>query len=112
VDDVRLSWSFVRHHDGGSRPTPTVRAGPQSCMTYMLDDRPVWAGIGDNRSPLVLFPFSGLRMDDIQAVEVYRDLGEVPDEIRNSSFRPVWGEYGAYYERTCGITVFRTKARW
>ena len=81
-------------------------------MTYLLDDRPVRGGIGDNRSPLTLFPLSGLRMDDIQAVEVYRDLGEVPEEIRNSAFRPVWGKNLSYYELTCGITVFRTKVRW
>ncbi len=112
VDDVQISWAFTRHDDGGSRPTPTVRAGPHSCMTYMLDDRPIRAGVGDNRSPLSLFPLSGLRMDDIQAVEVYRDLSEVPAEIRNSAFRPVWGENLAYHELTCGITVFRTKLRW
>jgi hypothetical protein len=112
VEGVQMSWSFVRHDDGGTRPTPTVRAGPQSCMTYMLDDRPVRGGIGDNRSPLVLFPLAGLRMEDIQAVEVYRSLSEVPEEIRNSAFRPVWGKHGAYHELTCGITVFRTKARW
>ena len=112
VEDVQVSWAFVRHDDGGSRPTPTVRAGPHGCMTYMLDDRPVRAGVGDNRSPLALFPLSGLRMEDIQAVEVYRDLNEVPKEIRNSAFRPVWSENLSYYELTCGITVFRTKVRW
>ena len=112
VEGVQMSWSFTQHDDGGTRPMPTIKAGPQSCMTYMLDDRPVRGGIGDNRSPLALFPLSGLRMDDIQAVEVYRSLWEVPEEIRNSAFRPVWGKHGAYYELTCGITVFRTKARW
>jgi hypothetical protein len=112
VEGVQMSWSFVRYDDGGMRPTPTVRAGAQSCMTYMLDDRPVRGSIGDNRSPLQLFPLSGLRMEDIQAVEVYRSLSEVPAEIRNSAFRPVWGKHGSYHELTCGITVFRTKARW
>jgi hypothetical protein len=112
VEGVQMSWSFVRHDDGGTRPMPTVRAGAQSCMTYMLDDRPVRGGIGDNRSPLALFPLSSIRMEDIQAVEVYRDLREVPPELRNSAFRPVWGAHGSYWERTCGITVFRTRARW
>jgi hypothetical protein len=112
AEGVQVSWAFARHDDGGSRPMPTVRAGPHSCMTYMLDDRPVRGGIGDNRSPLALFPLSSIQMDDIQAVEVYRDLSEVPEEIRNSAFRPVWGKHGAYYELTCGITVFRTKLKW
>lgn len=112
VEGVQMSFSFERHDDGGMRPTPKVRAGAQSCMTYMLDDRPVRGNIGDNRSPLQLFPLSGIRMDDIKAVEVYRDLSEVPPELRNSAFRPVWGEHGSYYELTCGITVFRTSARW
>jgi hypothetical protein len=112
VEGVQMSWGFVRYDDGGNRPMPTVRAGPHGCMTYMLDDRPVRGSIGDNRSPLALFPLSGLRMEDIQAVEVYRDIWEVPAELRNSAFRSVWGEHGAYHELTCGITVFRTRARW
>ena len=112
VEGVQMSWSFVRYDDGGARPMPTVRAGPHSFMAYMLDDRPVRGGIGDNRSPLALFPLSSLRMEDIQAVEVYRDLSEVPEELRNSAFLPVWGKHGSYFELTCGITVFRTKTRW
>jgi hypothetical protein len=112
VEGVFADWAFVRQEDGSLRPTPRVRAGPQSCMTYMLDDRPIRAGIGDNRTPLALFPLSGLPMESIQAVEVYRDLSEVPAELRNSAFRPVWGEHGSYHELTCGITVFRTRARW
>ena len=112
LEGVRVVWSTMRHDSGEMKPTPTVRAGANNCMAYMLDKLAVRLLPGDNRSPLTVFPLSTLQASDIMAVEIYRSLGEAPEEIRNSAFRGVWGRGGSYEEFSCGVTVFRTKPRW
>lgn len=112
LDGVRVTWRTVRVESGAFVPIPTVQAGANDCMAYMLDEMPIRILPGENRSPLALFPLSTLRPDDIVAVEIYRTMSEAPEELRNRAFRGVWGRGGNYREFSCGITVFRTKPRW
>lgn len=112
LDGVRVTWRTVRVESGAFVPIPTVQAGANDCMAYMLDEMPIRILPGENRSPLALFPLSTLRPDDIVAVEIYRTMSEAPEELQNRAFRGVWGRHGSYREFSCGITVFRTKPRW
>jgi hypothetical protein len=112
LDGVRVTWRTVRVESGAFVPIPTVQAGANDCMAYMLDEMPIRILPGENRSPLQLFPLSTLRADDIVAVEIYRTMSEAPEELRNRAFRGIWGRGGSYQEFSCGITVFRTKPRW
>ena len=113
LEEVRVSWSMESSEaegaGGESRPTPTVRTGlGNGCMAYMVDGRlvrpPPWDTIS---SPWQHFPLNALRGDDIAAVEVYRYVGEAPEEFRNAAERTEFG-----IPKMCGLTLFWTKEGW
>lgn len=129
VDGVRLRWRMSNTDSGDRRLIPDVISSyGRGCMVYAVDDTPL---LGRRRgNPWNRYPLSSLEPDDIMAVEVYRYLSEAPPELRNSAWAPVGGtsvvqvpgqgraqvagtvRTPVYEEKTCGITVFRTKERW
>ncbi|RMH17241.1 MAG: carboxypeptidase regulatory-like domain-containing protein, partial [Gemmatimonadetes bacterium] len=128
VDGVRLNWEQATLDDGSRKLIPRVTSKRgRGCLAYLIDDFPISR---DRRNPWAVFPLAGLKPQDIEAIEVYRHLSEVPPELRNQAFIPLDGTRvrmtpGArqgdpeepvvtkfYREQTCGLVVIRTRIRW
>ncbi|RMH17243.1 MAG: carboxypeptidase regulatory-like domain-containing protein [Gemmatimonadetes bacterium] len=129
VDGVRVSWVQKTLDDGRRQLTPEVTSKlGTGCLVYAVDDRVMRPE--DRLNPWAVFPLSALRPQDIEAVEVYRHLGEAPRELRNQAWIPITQNSGRtvrgmgvdasdglvitnrYEELTCGMIVFRTRAAW
>jgi hypothetical protein len=126
---VWLSWGWGRNPDTGETgPVPRIHTffGMTGCLTYMIDGRPIrrptWA-----RGPAWLdWPLNTLRGEEIVAVEVYRHITEVPEEIRNHTDEVFNGEGPAnlpsihggapvqrdFMPKICGIVNFWTRVGW
>jgi len=84
--DVWLSWTWGRNPDtGAAGPIPNIHTyrGRTGCVTYMIDGRPVWRPRWATGPAWLDWPLNTLEGKEIVAVEVYRSLSEVPDELRN-----------------------------
>lgn len=126
---IWLSWDWVSDQSSGvAGLVPNVHSlQGDGCLTYMIDGhvlrRPKWA-----RLPVWLdYPLNTLQPDDIEAVEVYRNLDEVPPELRrgadelydgnppqgiatfSGSAEPVQVDF---IPKACGIVNFWTRAGW
>lgn len=103
--DVRVGWGMGRTSSGGAEVVPNIRTyRGTGCVKYMVDLLPVRPSpLDDGASVWTIYPLDGLRPEDIQAVEVYRYVGEAPPEIRRHA---MWDE------ALCGLVVFWTRAGW
>jgi hypothetical protein len=79
-------------------------AGPRGSVTATLRQGSFW------ESPLLDF----LRGQDIVAVEYYRYLGEVPDELKDRAVVDVDLSGRAWVSpvKGCGLVVFWTEVGW
>lgn len=118
-EDLFLSWTFstdcakAQGGDGSlyCGPVPIVRNLVGSgCMQYMINNLPIrrtrmpW----ETGSPWKWFPLNHLRGYDIVAVEVYREIAEVPLDLRKWTDRDEdLGGVGL-----CGLTNFWTREVW
>ena len=126
---VWLSWGWGSDPwSGVSGPVPNIHTFlGEGCVSYMIDGRavrrPRFA-----EGPLWLdWPLNTLKAEDIVAVEVYRHITEVPEELRNAANEVFHGEAlshlpsiaagGERVQRdfmplTCGIINFWTRVGW
>lgn len=116
LEKVQLRWDWGQLSSGASGPLPRIRTYlGRGCMLYMVDHVPVrpepwiredWAG----------YQLSGLRPDDLVAVEVYRYVGEAPPELRRyaSQTRTIFTDTSIETVDIdlCGLTVIWTRAGW
>jgi hypothetical protein len=127
---VWLSWGWGRDPWSGiSGPVPKIHTffGKTGCVSYMIDGRPVRRPTFAEGPEWLDFPLNTLRGEDIVAVEVYRHITEVPEEIRNHAEEVFSGERpgnlpslvsgGVRVQRdfmpeTCGIINFWTRVGW
>jgi hypothetical protein len=127
---VWLSWGWG--HDpwsGISGPVPNIRTylGKTGCVSYMIDGRPVRRPTFAEGPAWLDFPLNTLKAEDIVAVEVYRHITEVPEEIRNHAEEVFNGQRPGnlpsiaaggervqrdFMPETCGIINFWTKVGW
>jgi hypothetical protein len=116
LDRVRVSWGWGELSSGASGPLPGVRTYlGRGCVLYMVDRVPVrpepWV-----RSDWAAYQLEGIRPEDVQAIEFYRTISEVPPELRQwaSQTRLISTESG--FRRVdrdlCGLVVLWTKAGW
>lgn len=127
---VWLSWSWGRDPWSGiSGPVPNIRTylGKTGCVSYMIDGRAVRRPRFAEGPMWLDWPLNTLEAEDIVAVEVYRHISEVPEELRNAA-NEVWhgqplsnlpsivagGERVAwdFMSETCGIINFWTQVGW
>lgn len=116
ADKVRVRWSWGEHEDGGNGPVPGVRTYlGGGCVNYIVDRTPVPDPFFERVSQWGVAPLSDLTPDDLVAVEVYRHVTEMPDDI----FRQIEAK-NAHERRklrqiqrsTCGVVVFWTRDGW
>ena len=125
---VWLSWGWGRNPwSGESGPVPNIRTFlGYGCLGYMIDGRPVRRNRFATGPMWLDWPLNTLKAEDIVAVEVYRHITEVPEELRNAANEvfngqgppPVASITGGErvqqdnIPRTCGIVNFWTQAGW
>ncbi|MGD2122927.1 MAG: carboxypeptidase-like regulatory domain-containing protein [Gemmatimonadota bacterium] len=126
---VWLSWSWGHSPwSGKSGPVPTIGTFlGEGCITYMIDGRPVRRTRFDEGPAWLDWPLVNLLPDEIVAVEVYRSLWEVPEELRNHTEEVFEGQMpgnlpslaaggvpvqGDIIPRICGVINFWTKVGW
>ena len=125
---VWLSWGWGRNPwSGESGPVPNIRTFlGYGCLGYMIDGRPVRRNRFATGPMWLDWPLNTLKAEDIVAVEVYRHITEVPEEIRNAANEvfngqgppPVASITGGErvqqdnIPRSCGIVNFWTQAGW
>jgi len=128
VDGVRLNWEQATLDDGTRKMVPRIESRRGAgCLAYLLDGMPIVRSQSVN--PWRVFPLVGLKVEDVEAIEVYRHMSEVPPELRNQAFvardkrrvRIVPGIRGGTAGRVvteipredaCGVVVIRTRAAW
>ena len=105
-EDIWITWG-MGGTSNGYRLIPRIRTFRGSgCMEYMVNKLPA----RPSTVPVVRlggwneFPMDGLLGEDVVAVEIYRSVGEAPPELRRHATRDDY--------RTCGLTVFWTRAAW
>lgn len=127
--DVWLSWTWGRDPwsgQAGAIPNIHTYLG-EGCVSYMIDGHPVRRPSYAEGPAWLDFPLSTLRGEDIVAVEVYRHITEVPEEIRNYAEEVFNGQMPGnlpsiarsgervqqdFMAGTCGIINFWTRAGW
>jgi hypothetical protein len=126
---IWLSWGWGRDPwSGHSGPVPNIRTfmGMTGCVSYMIDGRPVRRPRFAQGPMWLDWPLSTLTGEEIVAVEVYRHIGEVPDEIRNAADEVFNGQTAPdvpsitggkrvqqdFLSETCGIINFWTRVGW
>jgi len=125
---IWLSWGWGRNPwSGETGPVPNIRTFlGNGCLTYMIDGRSVRRPLFAEGPMWLDWPLNTLKAEDIVAVEVYRHITEVPEEIRNRANEIFHGEplanlpsiHGGepvqrdFMARTCGIVNFWTRAGW
>jgi hypothetical protein len=118
LEEVDVRWGWGRNSTGSPGPIPSVRTVlGTGCLLYLVDfmqvNPPPWVG-GDWSS----FLLGGLAGKEVVAVEVYRSVLEVPDELRRYTSRvrtvqnPRTGRFGIQDSSMCGLVVFWTKQGW
>jgi hypothetical protein len=108
---------------------PKIRTyfGKTGCMGYMIDGRPVRRPSFATGPAWLDFPLNTLKAEEIVAVEVYRHISEVPEEIRNHAEEVFDGQRPGnlpsiaaggvrvqqdFLPETCGIINFWTRVGW
>lgn len=126
---IWLSWGWGRDPWSGiSGPIPNIRTYlGEGCVSYMIDGRAVRRPRFAEGPIWLDFPLNTLKAEDIVAVEVYRHISEVPEELQNAANEVFHGEAPSnlpsiaaggepvqwdFIPRTCGIINFWTKAGW
>jgi len=118
-EEVFLTWTFSTDCANPPPGAGTAYCGPvpivknlvgSGCMQYMINNLPIrrtrmpW----ETGSPWKWFPLDQLKGYDIVAVEVYREIAEVPLELRKWTDRDEdLGGVGL-----CGLTNFWTREVW
>jgi hypothetical protein len=116
VDGVDMTWGWGKLPSGGRGPIPTVRSRSlRGCILYMVDRvwvRPAPWEEGDWSG----WELAALLPEDIVAVETYRSVFEVPDELRRYTHqRRVHAGPGGFTTEDlihCGLVVIWTQAGW
>jgi Carboxypeptidase regulatory-like domain len=116
VDAVQLLWGWGRYASGSSGPLPRIRSFlGRGCFTYMVDGVPLASTSWDPSNPWAGYQLSGLRGEDVVALEVYRYPGEVPPELRTHADRvratSIRG-FTRVEDNMCGLAVIWTRAGW
>ena len=86
--EVWLSWGWGRNPGTGeSGPVPNIHTylGKTGCVSYMIDGRAVRRPSFATGPAWLDWPLNTLKAEEIVAVEVYRHIREVPEEIRNAA---------------------------
>lgn len=126
---VWLSWGWGRNPwSGESGPVPNIHTymGKTGCVSYMIDGRPVRRPRFATGPMWLDWPLNTLKAEEIVAVEVYRHITEVPEEIRNASEEVFNGQAAPdvpsitggrrvqqdFIPETCGIINFWTRVGW
>jgi hypothetical protein len=126
--EIWLSWGWGRNPwSGESGPVPNIRTYlGTGCMSYMIDGRPVRRPPFAEGPMWLDWPLNTLKADEIVAVEVYRHITEVPEEIRNHVDEVFHGRRTPdvpsitggkrvqqdFIPETCGIINFWTRVGW
>lgn len=127
--DIWLSWGWgYDPWSGISGAVPNIRTYlGEGCVSYMIDGKPVRRTRFDTGPVWLTWPLNTLKPEDVVAVEVYRHITEVPEEIRNHTEEVFNGQMpgnlpslvagGARVQRdflpeTCGIINFWTRVGW
>jgi hypothetical protein len=126
---VWLSWTWGHNPwsgEAGLIPNIHTFAGKLGCVTYMIDGRPVRRPKFAPGPAWLDWPLNTLKGEEIVAVEVYRTLYEVPEELRNHTEELPNGQPlpnlpsitgGQRVQRDpipeiCGIINFWTRVGW
>ena len=88
---VWLSWGWGSDPWSGiSGPIPNIHTYlGEGCVSYMIDGRAVRRPRFAEGPMWLDWPLNTLKAEDIVAVEVYRHITEVPEELRNAA-NEVW----------------------
>jgi hypothetical protein len=125
---VWLSWGWG-HSPWSGKSGPVPKIGTflgVGCVSYMIDGHPVHRSRFEEGPAWLDWPLNTLEPDQIVAVEVYRTLSEVPEELRNHTEEVFEGQavpdvpsinFGKRVQqdiipRTCGIINFWTRVGW
>jgi len=126
---VWLSWGWGRNPWSGEvGPVPNIHTffGKTGCVSYMIDGRPIRRPRFAPGPAWLDWPLNTLKGEEIIAVEIYRHIGEVPEEIRNATEELFNGQAVAdvpsitggkrvqqdFISGTCGIINFWTRVGW
>lgn len=114
MKDVKLSWGFGQTDSGFRESIPSVSSEQGTgCLLYMVNNvmvRPPPWGSGDDWTSWQL---ADLLPDNIEAVEVYRSVSEVPPKLRRYTHQIRTGPGGSFrLLANCGLVVFWTKSAW
>lgn len=111
IEDVDLRWVWGATHSGMGRLLPTVRSvRGRGCMLYMVDFVPVQADLLNGASGWSSYILDNLQGRDVVAVEVYRSVLEVPQELQRYTY--TLNPTGGAGQVHCGLVVFWTRAGW
>lgn len=111
VEDVVVRWDIGTTSSGFRDLIPNVwSVRGRGCVLYMVDFVPVRSLTEDGTSDWSGYQLGMLDPDDIEAVEVYRSVLEVPPELRRYTYVP--SRKGGMGLANCGLVVFWTRQGW
>ena len=125
---IWLSWGWGRNPwTGEAGPVPNIRTFlGTGCVSYMIDGRSVRRPRFAEGPMWLDWPLNTLKPEEIVAVEVYRHITEVPEEIRNAAREVFHGQpvpdvpsinggervQQDFIGLACGIINFWTRVGW
>jgi hypothetical protein len=111
VDDLVVRYEIGTTSTGFRDLIPTVRSvRGRGCLLYMVDLVPARSLTEDGTSDWSGYQLGMLEPEDIQAVEVYRSILEVPRELQRYTYVP--SRRGGMGLVNCGLVVFWTRQGW
>jgi hypothetical protein len=111
VDDLVVRYEIGTTSTGFRDLIPTVRSvRGRGCLLYMVDLVPVRSLTEDGASDWSGYQMGMLEPEDIEAVEVYRSILEVPRELQRYTYVP--SRRGGMGLVNCGLVIFWTRQGW